>query len=349
MNVLLHTCCGPCASACVPRLKEAGHKVTMFFSNSNLDSKVEYEKRLEAAKTLAEHDGVELIADEYDHERWLEEVARGYENCREKGERCARCFRFNLARAAEKTAVLKLDGFATSLTVSPHKVSKIIFSACEDPKFMHEDFKKKEGFKLSVKRAAELGLYRQKYCGCEFSKAAQEARKAPRIALTGGIACGKSLVAKMLGEMGVKTIDADDVVHELIPLEERKRLAKIVFKDEKARKELEARIHPLVKKRLDEELANSGNKTIAIIPLLFEKHWDGEYDIICSVVSDRELQIDRMMTTRGYTREEALARLAAQMPVEEKAAKSQHVIVNNLGVEELRRQVEEFKDRYYGR
>ena len=174
-----------------------------------------------------------------------------------------------------------------------------------------------------------------------------------RVALTGGIACGKSLVAKFLNELGVETIDADDIVHELIPAEERRRLAKVVFGDEKARKELEARIHPLVKERIATWLEDVRRKTedggvsclrskvlrLAIIPLLFETHWDADYDIICCVRSERGLQISRMMTTRGYTREEAEARLAAQMPVEEKAAKSHYVIENNGTSDELKFEV----------
>ena len=79
MNVVLHTCCGPCASACVPRLKDAGHAVTMYFSNSNLDSREEYERRLAEARKVADSEGVELEADVYDHGRWLREVATGYE------------------------------------------------------------------------------------------------------------------------------------------------------------------------------------------------------------------------------------------------------------------------------
>ena len=63
MNVLLHSCCGPCASACVPRLKEEGHAVTMFYSNSNIDTRAEFEKRLAAAQTLAAAEGVTLVAD----------------------------------------------------------------------------------------------------------------------------------------------------------------------------------------------------------------------------------------------------------------------------------------------
>ena len=81
---------------------------------------------------------------------------------------------------------------------------------------------------------------------------------------------------------------------------------------------------------------------VAIIPLLFETHWDADYDIICCVHSARATQVARMMETRGYTREEAEARLAAQMPVEEKAAKSHYVIENNGSADELKSEVERF-------
>ena len=180
LKVLLHTCCGPCASACVPRLKDAGHAVTMYFANSNIDTRDEYERRLAAARKVAEAEGVALAADEYDHERWLREVAAGYENEPEKGRRCERCFRYNLDRTAKYLEDNGLDAFCTSLTVSPHKPSAAIFGSSDDPRFMKEDFKKKEGFKISVRRAAELGLYRQAYCGCEFSKRRMEERNATR-------------------------------------------------------------------------------------------------------------------------------------------------------------------------
>ena len=171
MKVLLHSCCGPCASACVPRLKDAGNEVVMFYSNSNIDTREEFERRLCATRRLAEADGVSIVVDEYDHDRWVREVAHGFENEPEKGKRCERCYRYNLRRTAEYAANNGFDAFTTSLTVSPHKPSAKVFAATDDPRFMREDFKKKEGFKLSVKRAAELGLYRQAYCGCEFSKA----------------------------------------------------------------------------------------------------------------------------------------------------------------------------------
>ena len=177
-----------------------------------------------------------------------------------------------------------------------------------------------------------------------------------RIALTGGIACGKSLVAKFRNDFGVETIDADDIVHELIPdPAERKRIAAEVFADETKRKALEARIHPRVKRKIqafqDFRRETEGGLVsrlkskvlrIAIIPLLFETRWDADYDIICCVRSARETQVARMMETRGYTREEAEARLKAQMPVEEKAAKSHYVIENDGTAEELKFKVAEF-------
>ena len=187
MKVLLHTCCGPCASACVPALRDLGNEVALFFSNSNIDTEAEFEKRLDNARTLADAEGVELAADAYDHADWLEKVAKGFEDEPEKGARCARCFRYNLARTAAYAAAHGYDAFTTSLTVSPHKVSRMVFEAGADaawsvsakecggsaaaaPAFLPVDFKKKDGFLRSLRRAAELGLYRQSYCGCEFSR-----------------------------------------------------------------------------------------------------------------------------------------------------------------------------------
>ena len=206
-----------------------------------------------------------------------------------------------------------------------------------------------------------------------------------RIALTGGIACGKSLVAKFLNEFGVETIDADDIVHELLPdPAERRRIAAEVFADPAKRQALEAKLHPLVKDRIERWLgedaredarrktedARSGRETLdarrglpshvsrpaqslsssvsrprfrlAIIPLLLEARWERNFDIICCVRSARATQVDRMTATRGYTREEAEARLEAQMPVEAKAAKSHYVIDNDGSPEELKLKVAKF-------
>lgn len=177
MKVLLHVCCGPCASACVPRLEEGGAAVTMYYANSNIDTAEEFEKRRAAAEKLAEAEGVSFVCAGYDHEEWLREVAAGLENEPEKGARCAKCFGYNLSKAAAYAAANGFDAFTTSLSVSPHKPSGVLFAAGREAaegtvRFLEEDFKKREGFRLSVARAKELGLYRQNYCGCEFSKRA---------------------------------------------------------------------------------------------------------------------------------------------------------------------------------
>ena len=187
-----------------------------------------------------------------------------------------------------------------------------------------------------------------------------------------------------MNELGVETLDADDVVHELLPdPEERRCIAAEVFSDPEKRRALEAKLHPLVKEKIDtwlslsqdgfnaetqrrreaESLSGSvaqpqlskrgpsaplrlcvekNGIRIAIIPLLFEAHWEKSFDIICCVVSSREKQIERMMTTRGMTRAEAEARLAAQMPVEEKAKRSHYVIHNDGTAEELKVQAAAF-------
>ena len=167
--------------------------------------------------------------------------------------------------------------------------------------------------------------------------------------MTGGIACGKSLLSRYLNELGVATLDADDIVHDLIPdPAERRRLAAEVFADPEKRKALEARLHPQVLARFaawfdgtDGTTGTDGTK-IAIIPLLFEVHWDKYFDIICTVASSREKQIERMTATRGYSREEAEARLAAQLPVAVKAEKSHYVIANDGTAADLRKEAERF-------
>ena len=165
-----------------------------------------------------------------------------------------------------------------------------------------------------------------------------------RIALTGGIACGKSLAARFLRENGVETIDADDIVHELIPdPSERRRIAAEVFTDGEKRRALEARIHPIVRGRIDGFLSDAdGQLRIAIIPLLFETGWEKDYDLVCTVASSEVMQISRMLATRGYSREEALARLNAQLPVAEKARRSDYVIINDGTEAELAEKVRFF-------
>ena len=205
-----------------------------------------------------------------------------------------------------------------------------------------------------------------------------------KLALTGGIACGKSLVAKFFRELGVQTLDADDVVHELeapggVAVSaivsrfgqsvlapdggiDRSKLAEIVFAGgaqlvaTAARRDLESILHPLVRQRLLDFASTAfhgdlqppttnyqlptTNLKLSIVPLLFESHFESDYDTILCVSSAEDRQIDRMMRTRGYTRAQAEARLAAQMPVAEKAARADWTIQNDSTVEELKAEVQ---------
>ena len=168
-KILLHVCCAPCATACVERLLADDLDVSLYFSNSNINSEMEFEKRLSYVEKIAGIFDVGLEIDPYRHDDWLEYV-RGLENEAEKGLRCTKCFEWSLRRTARKAADVGIECFATSLTVSPHKNSGVIFEAGnQHPGFESWDFKKKNGFLRSRELSEKFDLYRQNYCGCEFS------------------------------------------------------------------------------------------------------------------------------------------------------------------------------------
>lgn len=150
--------------------------MTLFFSNANIAPAEEYARRREAARRLADLTGIAFVEDTgASHAEWLETVAKGLENEPEGGARCRKCFEFSLRRAAAYAREHGFDTFTTSLTVSPHKRSQTVFEAgraAGGDAFAEEDFKKRDGFKRSIALAAEYGLYRQSYCGCEFSRRA---------------------------------------------------------------------------------------------------------------------------------------------------------------------------------
>jgi epoxyqueuosine reductase len=173
-RLLLHVCCGPCATACIERLRGV-YAVTLFFSNSNIAPETEYRTRLAQARTLAARTDLPLLEDAYDHAAWRAGVA-GLEDEPEGGRRCTACFRFSLARTAARAAGDGFTAFTTTLTVSPHKQSATVFAVgAHWAAFLPVDFKKQGGFQRSAVLAAAQGLYRQDYCGCEFSLAARRA------------------------------------------------------------------------------------------------------------------------------------------------------------------------------
>lgn len=153
--------------------------MTLYYSNSNIGSAEEYEKRLAEVRKFAEHFGLELIVDPYDHQAWLDWVStvENFADAPERGARCVRCFAWSLERAATESARRGMT-FATTLTVSPYKNSATIFEVGgQYENFERYDFKKQDGYLKSMRLSQELGLYRQNYCGCEFSKLSSEKSK----------------------------------------------------------------------------------------------------------------------------------------------------------------------------
>jgi predicted adenine nucleotide alpha hydrolase (AANH) superfamily ATPase len=169
-TLLLHCCCGPCSTASIERLRELGYEPVLFYGNSNIHPQQEAERRYEALRKVAGHFNLSIVRHHWDHAAWLEAVA-GHELDKERGARCALCFQWNLQEAAEQALRLGIDSFTTTLTVSPHKDSPLIFSIGKHhPGFVAVDFKKRGGYQRSLLLSKELELYRQDYCGCEFSQ-----------------------------------------------------------------------------------------------------------------------------------------------------------------------------------
>lgn len=173
-KILLHACCAICSAYPIEMLKNSGYEVVVYFYNPNIFPYEEYERRLEAQKTLCVHEGVELIEGEYEPDVYFDYV-RGYEECPERGARCELCFKLRLAETARKARALGIDTFTTSIVISPHKnfatLTKIgeEIAAAEGLNYLAVDFKKKDGFLKTNKISRELGLYRQNYCGCMYS------------------------------------------------------------------------------------------------------------------------------------------------------------------------------------
>lgn len=185
------------------------------------------------------------------------------------------------------------------------------------------------------------------------------------IGLTGGIASGKSTVAAMFRELHIPVIDADEIAHRVTAVDgeaykpiietfgrdildtngaiDRRKLGTIVFGDEQKRKQLNAIVHPLVRKHMllqKEQYMKQAKKAIVLdIPLLFESKLEHLVDRILVVYVDEQIQLRRLCERNGFSFEEAWARIKAQMPLEEKRKKADAVIDNNGTIEETKQQL----------
>jgi len=171
-RLLLHSCCAPCSSAVLERLMPE-YAVTLYWFNPNILPEAEHGKRLAEQRRFlaAAHPNVGLIRGEYAPELFRDAVI-GFEQEREGGERCSRCFELRLGETAKTAKKLCFDCFCTTLTVSPHKNAVKINEISEKTAEHYgvtallADFKKKDGYKRSLELSKEYNLYRQDYCGC---------------------------------------------------------------------------------------------------------------------------------------------------------------------------------------
>ena len=139
-KILLHACCGICSAYPISLLQDMGYTVIVYYYNPNIYPESEYQKRLEAEKTLCNHFNCELIEGKYEPDAYYETV-KGLENEPEKGLRCDKCFELRLAKSA--------------------RIAKEYFSL---------NFRKNDGFLKTNQISRSLNLYRQNYCGCKFAK-----------------------------------------------------------------------------------------------------------------------------------------------------------------------------------
>ena len=176
-KILLHACCAICSGYPISLLKDMGYSVIVYFYNPNIFPYTEYQKRLEAEKTLCEHFGVELIVGEYNPSEYYEYV-KGLEDEPEKGARCDKCFKLRLTKTAELAKSLGIKEFTTSMVISPHKnyekLTKIGNSIADkySIEYLSTNFRKQDGFLKTNQISKSLNLYRQNYCGCKFAQRA---------------------------------------------------------------------------------------------------------------------------------------------------------------------------------
>lgn len=180
-TILVHVCCAGCSSYVIPHLS-ARYEVIAHFANPNIHPEEEYRLRLSEMRKLCDGIGVPLIEGRYIPDAWKRAV-EPFRDLPERSERCWACYALRLEETARMAAEMGIGLFTTTLSVSPHKVHLRIVEIGEAAAehwglvFVSEDFKKKDGFKISVRRSRELGLTRQDYCGCELSLEESKGRK----------------------------------------------------------------------------------------------------------------------------------------------------------------------------
>ncbi len=188
-TLLLHSCCAPCSSYCLEYLSRY-FQITVFYFNPNITDPDEYRRRvLEQKRLLARmpvQRPVAFMEGAYEPRRFYE-MARGMENLPEGGPRCKKCFQMRLSQAADTGEKNGFDYVTTTLSISPLKNAGVLNAIGEEETagkqicWLPSDFKKKDGYRRSVALSREYGLYRQDYCGCQYSREERERARKDRL------------------------------------------------------------------------------------------------------------------------------------------------------------------------
>lgn len=187
-TLLLHSCCAPCSSYVLEYLSRY-FRITVFYYNPNIYPEDEYAKRtLEQQKLIREMNleyPVSFLEGRYDRQEFFR-VAEGLEDAREGGSRCMKCYALRLEETARTARDKGFDFFTTTLSISPMKNAQKLNEIGQKTgekygvDYLVSDFKKRNGYKRSIELSREFGLYRQDYCGCEFSLAERQERENSR-------------------------------------------------------------------------------------------------------------------------------------------------------------------------
>ena len=173
-TLLLHSCCAPCSSAVIERLRN-DFEITVLYYNPNIEPLEEYEKRKNCQRQLLLKLGINFLDSDYDNDEYGD-IVKDYLDEEEGKNRCTLCFKMRLQKCAKLASLNNFAYFGTTLTISPHKNAQIINAIGLELQnsggipFLVADFKKKDGYKRSIELSYQYELYRQDYCGCAQSK-----------------------------------------------------------------------------------------------------------------------------------------------------------------------------------
>ena len=173
-SLLLHACCAPCSSYCVEYLSQY-FDITLYYYNPNIESQEEFDKRFKEFEKIEQRFNVKVVEETYKAKEFYDSF-KGYEDCKEGGDRCTICYRLRLQKSLDYAEKNHFDYFASTLSISPYKNAEKLNTIGEEISkdssvlYLINDFKKKGGYLRSTVLSKEMDLYRQAYCGCVFSK-----------------------------------------------------------------------------------------------------------------------------------------------------------------------------------